>query len=169
MKHLWGWKDHHEEETAVLRLCRTKKMEGCSRTGWAWRSRTLGGSEEDSHFVHHRGTATSPSWRVRSRQQGSQSSSMEHWVQTIMMGRPGEALATPRRDGMLSTFKRLDAVKRNWQKGWKPDVKWSRQPMTPKHLKKPWKKGYSPPKWKSLHPKSRVNRANRTRIWHIYN
>lgn len=63
----------------------------------------------------------------------------------------------------------LDAVNRNWQRGWKPDVKWSRQPMTPKHLKKPWERGYSPNKWKSLHPKSRVNRADRTRIWHIYN
>ena len=99
----------------------------------------------------------------------SQSPSMEHLVQTVIMGRPGEALATPRRDGMLSTFRRLDAVNRNWQRGWEPDVKWSRQPMTPKHLKKPWKRGYNPNKWKSLHPQSRVNRANRTRIWHIYN
>lgn len=47
----------------------------------------------------------------------SQSPNMEHWVQTVIMGRPGEALATPRRDGMLSEFRRLDAVKRNWQRG----------------------------------------------------
>lgn len=57
----------------------------------------------------------------------------------VMMGRPSEALATPRRAGMLSTSKRLHAVSRNslGGKAENSDVRLSMQPMTPKHLKKP--------------------------------
>ena len=64
---------------------------------------------------------------------------MEHWVQMVMMGRPGGALATPRRDGVLSKFRRPDAVNRKstGRKAENSNVKFSRQPMTPNRLKKP--------------------------------
>ena len=51
----------------------------------------------------------------------------------------GEALAMPRRDGVLSTSERLDTIKRKsiGRKTANSNAKWSRQPMTLKRLKKP--------------------------------
>lgn len=163
-----------KQESTLLRLCRTKKMEGCLRMQWAWRSRILGGSLGRGHVNHlgyHIGAATLHS---QAKKQTTEVS-IPQYAAVGSDGCDAEAgwgpANTQERQEALYV-RRLDAPNRRSFSGKaeKSNAKLSTQPITPTHLEKSYKREVATPTNRIVYiQRSGVNRANRIRIWRMYN
>lgn len=132
--------------------------------------RVVSGGREWNYLGHWMGTATSP---PLAQEASNRDVSSPHGagIQVVVMESTGGPLARPRKDGVFIMSKRQDAANR---KGGKTKTQmwcWAtaNNPKTFEKKKRHKREIPTPRNGIVYSHRSRVNRANRIRIWHVYN